>query len=103
MGRLVAACRSDCFAKWDPRDKKYLRCYDANGDLIDTGVLSTDILGTIPDGSMEHNFFQPKDPNRVGDFSDTVTTQAIRIAVVMEHIKQAWTTTAEDAAALCWH
>jgi len=103
IGRLVTQCRSDCFSKWDPRNKLYLRCYDSAGNMIDTGVLSRDILGTIPDGSMEHNFREPKDPRRIGLYSDTVTTRPIRFDVVLQHIDQPWTATCEGMAALCWH
>ena len=84
LGRLVCINRSDDFYKWDPRDQQYMRLYDGKGNLIVEGTLSQQLNQMImADGFMEINYKDPKDPRKVGLWSDTTTVRPIRIASVL--------------------
>ena len=63
----------DAFAgRWnrqvnDPRDRRYFRCYDGKGELIELPELSKALHMVIAtDGFCELNYLNPKDPRKCG-------------------------------------
>ena len=101
LGRAVTICRSDCFTKFDPRDSRYFRCYTEEGERISSGKLSTDIQATIPNGYIEIQYLNPKDPRKQGLWSLTTTIRPIRIDKVMDKTKP-HLRNAQCAAHLCF-
>ena len=115
LGRLVLVNRSDDFAKWDPRDEQYFRCYTSDGERIGyygsgnpggpdgrTCRLSEDIGHVISCGGYcEVQYLDPKDPRKVGRWSEITTVRPLRPKVMIdastEHL-----TTHQDIAYLCF-
>ena len=101
LGRAVTINRSDCFTKWDPRDSRYFRCFNEEGERISTGKLSTDIQATIPNGYIELQYLNPKDPRKQGLYSLTTTVRPIRIDKIMD-ISKPHLHNAQCCAHLCF-
>ena len=101
LGRAVTINRSDCFTKWDPRDSRYFRCFNEEGERISTGKLSSDIQATIPNGYIELQYLNPKDPRKQGLYSLTTTVRPIRIDKIMD-ISKPHLHNAQCCAHLCF-
>jgi hypothetical protein len=104
--RIALACRSDCLAKWDPYDARYLRVYRADGTLAIDELLSQRILQAVPTsanpggGTLVLNFFCPKDPRCKGDWSDDVPLQPLRLEVMMD-VETDWLQNYQRCSYLC--
>ena len=104
--RIATACRSDCLAKWDPYDARYLRVYRADGTLAIDELLSQRILQAVPTstnpggGTLVLNFFCPKDPRCKGDWSDDVPLQPLRLEVMMD-VETDWLQNYQRCSYLC--
>ena len=62
-----------------------MRLYDGRGNLIVEGTLSQRLLQMITaDGFMEINYKDPKDPRKVGVWSDTTAVRPVRIASLVD-------------------
>jgi hypothetical protein len=93
--------RSDDEYKWDPRDLRYLRCYDKAGRLIVNKPLQLALKQVVvEDGVCEVNYLDPKDPRKKGLWSDVVVHRPLRPEVVwtanFDHFERA-----EDVEAVC--
>jgi hypothetical protein len=93
--------RSDDEAKWDPRSKSYMRCYNAKGELIEQLPLVESLAIVIDeDGFVEVNYRDPKDPRKIGVWSDTVTHRPLRVGLMLRtgggHL-----TTEEEVKSIC--
>jgi hypothetical protein len=101
LARHDQISRSDCQAKIDYRNTQYCRAFDSEGALITEGTLASRFMACVPDGYIEVQYLNPKDPRKKGVWSDVVTVRPLQVDLLVDptvpHLA-----TADKVGYLCW-
>jgi hypothetical protein len=101
LGRHDQMSRSDCQAKIDYRSAQYCRVFNSEGVLVTEGTLAARFMAAIPDGYVEVQYLNPKDPRKKGLWSDVVTVQPLQVDLLVDP-KVPHLATTEKVEYLCW-
>jgi len=102
LSRHDSISRSDCETKYDHKNTRECRMYDPRGVLQEQELVSERLAGVLggDGGWVEHNYRDPKDPLKKGDYSNTVTVRPLRIPMLVDSSVK-WLATEQKVAYLC--